>query len=520
MTYRILSKAFLVSSILGASSLSVIAQGAAPSAIPATEAKPTVAPHDHKATAKNCPGCDVKKLKHDVAELARKLNELQAKEDQEVKALKEELAKNTAVDKKQLNTGNPNVQLTLSGWVNRAMGLYDTGHNKEIAHVDNNGQSTRTTLSGSSTLNDRYKAGFNLEFEYISANSKTTDIKTGYADMSFKKRIIEVFMKTWLGDVYMGHGPMTCNRAALSDLTGINAIFEGNAFSDIAGGMRFATGRGALTTTAGASDRTLQIQSVYNEILASKRYDRVSYITPKFAGFTLGLTHARRDRSDFTLRYSGELSGTKIVAALAWFHDAYPQTNTFESSTTTLGAANPSAADNKVRKLDQYGGSFAVLFPVGISFNLAYAEQHYKTVVGYSGRSKGKTWGGKLGYQHEFFSIGKTCLAVGYGESKSVMANAPYTNGTVDATSPTQRYAGDNSAKTKVYGFYLNQQVDKLGSEIYLAYQLHKLSIRNGVTVGATSGQISVNNATTATSTTDLPTKKISVIMLGMRLKF
>ena len=67
------------------------------------------------------------------------------------------------------------------------------------------------------------------------------------------------------------------------------------------------------------------------------------------------------------------------------------------------------------------------------------------------------------------------------------MANAP----AVGATTAAQRYGGDNSAKAKIWGAYLVQNIDKWGAEVYLAWQTHKLSIRSGMTTD-------VNNASYA----------------------
>ncbi len=451
-----------------------------------------------------------------INEIERELNEL--------KKEKSKTEKNTP-QPKLLSTSNDNVKVTLSGWINRAAAYYDNGFNSELKHVDVNAQSSRTTLNGEGKFNDHYKAGFTLQLEYISDSSKFVDIGNGDGSSRFgsqafsiNKRIIEAYMDTWLGRLAFGQGELATNKLVDLDLSGTNMVSEGIELESLAGGIRFATSRGGYTTPAGASAniRFLRVQDAYNEILGVKRFNRVRYDTPKWYGFVLSATHGVRDRSDFALKYAGEFNKTKLVAGIGWFHDPFPGINTF-ASPQDGGAVS---ATTYLKSVDQFGGSFSTLFPIGISVGAGYAFQKYKEGIGYEGRKNGHTWGLKLGYQHTYFNAGQTAFAVTYGESYRVMANAP----AAGATTAAQRYGGDNSAKAKIWGAYLVQNIDKWGAEVYLAWQTHKLSIRSGMTTTAVAGtnnyNVTVNTLESAAATSNMAFKSINTIAVGTRIKF
>lgn len=454
-----------------------------------------------------------RKLEAKIEEIVRELNELK-----KAKAEKE------SANSKTLSVGNDRAKISLSGWINRAAAYYNNGYNSELKHVDTNAQSSRTTLAGEGKFNDLYKAGFILQLEYISESSKAVDIgnasgasKFGAQAFSINKRIIEAYTDTPFGRLSLGQGESATNKLMDLDLSGTNVVEDGLELSTPAGGVRFATARGGYTqpnnTAVSANVRFLRVQDVYNEILGVKRYDRIRYDTPQWKGFILSAAHGVRDRSDFTLKYAGEFNKTKIIAGMGWFHDAFPGINTYASPQdggTTVGSY--------LRSVNQYGGSFSMLFPIGISIGGGYACQQYKEVRGLEGRKNGRTWGIKLGYQRSFFEIGKTAFSIAYGESYRVMANAP----AVGATTSEQRYGGDNSAKARVWGTYLVQNIDRWGAEVYLAWQTHKLSIHNGIStaVSGTNYNITTNTLASAAATRDMPLKSISSVLMGTRIKF
>lgn len=448
--------------------------------------------------------------------------------EQELKKLKKTKAnpEKDSPQPKLLSTSNDNVKVTLSGWINRAAAYYDNGFNSELKHVDVNAQSSRTTLNGEGKFNDYYKAGFTLQLEYISDSSKSVDIGNGDGSSRFgsqafsiNKRIIEAYMDTWLGRLVLGQGELATNKLVDLDLSGTNMIAEGIELESLAGGIRFATSRGGYTTLpGGATSRFLRVQDVYNEILGAKRFNRIRYDTPKWYGFVLSATHGVRDRTDFALKYAGEFNKTKLVAGIGWFHDPFPGINTFASPQDGATTISPTTY---LKSVDQFGGSFSTLFPIGISVGAGYAFQKYKEAIGYEGRQNGRTWGVKLGYQHTYFNVGQTAFAVTYGESYRVMANAP----AVGATTAVQRYGGDNSAKAKIWGAYLVQNIDKWGAEVYLAWQTHKLSIRSGMTAAvsganANNYNVTINTLPSAAATSNMAFKSINTIAVGTRIKF
>ncbi len=139
--------------------------------------------------------------------------------------------------------GGDKVKLAIYGHVNRAVALYDNGHEREIKHVDNNSSSSRLRFNGEGKLNESFKAGGTIEYEIISENSASVDIKqnqSSASSSSFRDRIIEGYFDTKWGKLSLGQGETASHRIAHSDLTGTGVIQEGIELDTQAGGVRFA----------------------------------------------------------------------------------------------------------------------------------------------------------------------------------------------------------------------------------------------------------------------------------------
>ena len=155
------------------------------------------------------------------------------------------------------------------------------------------------------------------------------------------------------------------------------------------------------------------------------RDDRLRYDTPSFRGFKGSVSAIDGGRWDLAGRFSGKVADTKVAAAVAY-----------------------ADADSR-GKFEQLNGSISVLTPLGISLTGAAGTRDTE------GRDEDALfWYAKLGYTFKAFEFGSTSVAVDYTEADDVEAD------------------GDEFTS---YGVFLVQNLDKVGTELYLGIRNHEL---------------------------------------------
>gem|GEM_PF-1729204 len=434
----------------------------------------------------------ISELKAQVEALTTQLNQIQAASAERAKS-----------DGPKVYSGNDKLKLKLSGQVNRAMAYYDNGHNSQYKHVDNNASDTRLNFTAEGKLNDNLTMGGVIEVEIPSENSNTVGIGNGSATsntVSLTERKMEVFAKSKYGNVWVGQGETASHRVSDTDLTGTNAAQEGGELESMAGGVQFwnnttnavDTYSGNSTAALGTATALTSTVGSYWQEMGSRRVDRVRYDTPTWYGFTVSASHATRDLTDYGLRYEGEFNKVKLVGAIGYAHNPF-NNGSIKAHGTAWGLSNVSR--------DEYGGSLFALFPIGISIGGGYTGMNFDQ----ANRDNGKLWHLKGGYQKNFFGIGNTCFAISYGQAKAMRAAFNTVAGGVITTTSGQ-VKTQNSEDMRIWGLYLNQQVEKLAADIYLAYQHHKLD------------RDLYNAAGTTLVTQDI--KPTNAVLLGARVKF
>ncbi len=224
------------------------------------------------------------------------------------------------------------------------------------------------------------------------------------------------------GTFSAGQGSMATDGAAEVDLSGTSLVTYVSV-PDTAGGFEFRTAAGAL------SGRT--ISGSFGDFDGG-RLGRVRYDTPSFAGFTLSAswgTDILSSGSDLeataiALRYAGEHGDFKVSGALG-YTDVKP---------------GGGRAD-----YDDTIGSISVLHASGVSLTLASGDRSTTGDYAYA----------KLGYQGNWFPVGKTALSVDYyqGDDRTV--------------------AGSESV---AMGFGALQSFDKVNIDAYLGYRTYELT--------------------------------------------
>jgi len=223
------------------------------------------------------------------------------------------------------------------------------------------------------------------------------------------------------GTFSVGQGSMATDGAAESDLSGTTLVTY-SSIPDTAGAFRFRTSAGALST------RT--VAGAFGDFDGG-RLGRVRYDSPEFNGFTVSAAFGEQilaqnvdfESRDIALRYANEVGDFRLKGAIGY-------------AKIELAAG--------VEREDTIG-SFSALHSSGFNVTVATGKRTSAGSYGY----------GKLGYQAQWFGVGKTAFSIDYYRGS-------------DRTS-----AGSKSTS---YGIGAVQKFDKARVEAYLGYRTYELS--------------------------------------------
>ena len=315
-----------------------------------------------------------------------------------------------------VKSGNKNVNLSLSGQVNRGVLYADDGDDSEIYHVDNDNSSTRIRLIGEASPNEAFTIGSQIEVQFESnstASINQNEQSTG--PNKFTERKLEFYLDSpKFGKLWIGQGDTASNNASEVDLSGTTVIgYSGVA--DLAGGILFRDkNSGQLKEST--------IGSTFSNLDGLSRDDRVRYDTPSFNGFKFSTSATSDSRWDAALRYAGKFGPAKASAALAY-------------------SEPKDGRDNRV------SGSFSILFDNGINFTLAAGQDDRDD-------RDPEFWYANVGYQTDLFSIGTTAFTLDYYSGEDIETR------------------GDES---DAYGLFAVQNLAKYNTQFYLGVRNYEL---------------------------------------------
>ena len=389
-------------------------------------------------------------LKRQVESLLNRIVELEARQAETAKNAEE--ARKAAerlplmAPQRAVTSGKDRIKLTVSGQVNRAVSFVDAGQESQVLNVDNDNSSTRVRWVGTGRLNDDITAGALVEVQFESNSSAVADVDQDgeLGPNNFSERHLTFWLDSErFGRIWAGQGDTASNGTSEVDLSG-TAVVAYSGIADSAGGVSFfnsATGARIVGTTIGAT---------WNQFDGLSRRDRVRYDTPKFHGLQASSSFSQGDMWDVALRYSADFEAidTKVAAAIAY-------------------------ADTAQRfDFEQVNGSFSALHDSGVNLTVAAGG---RDLDARDGEDDPMSWYVKLGYQRQFFDLGKTALAVDFGAADDV------------------QLVGD---EFETWGLAGVQNFDRIATELYLLYRNHDLD------------------------RPETPTDDIDVVFAGGRVKF
>ena len=282
-------------------------------------------------------------LKAQIQEMSKRLQELESKQEQ-----LEQKTDETRVDSRTVISGKQGVKLTVSGQVNRGVLYADNGDSSDIFHVDNDNSSTRVRFVGTGGLTEDITVGARIEVQFESNSTATIriDQDSSAGPNNFTERKLELYVDSnRFGRLWVGQGDTASNGTSEVDLSGTNVVAY-SGIADMAGGIAF-------------SDNNVlgpRIGQTFSNMDGLSRDDRIRYDTPSFSGFKGSVSAVEGGAADAAIRFAGEFSNTKVVAAGAWAN------------------ANSKDANNYI----QYNGSVSVLTPIGISVTAAAGPAQWR----------------------------------------------------------------------------------------------------------------------------------------------
>ncbi|WP_300455115.1 porin [Desulfobacula sp.] len=354
--------------------------------------------------------------------LQKQVNEIRTTSEETQKAVQ-----SADTSKGLIKSGNKNTSVTLYGQVNRGVLISDDGDNTDIYQVDNDNSSTRIGIKGSANASEALEIGTKIEVQFES--NSTADVnqnnQRGASNNNFTKRHLDLYLSsTPYGKLSIGFGSTASDGTSETDFSGTTVVgYSGVA--DMAGGQLFYDNNTtALSTT--------KIGNAFSNMDGLGRDERIRYDTPSFNGFSAATSYIADGGGDVAIKYNTKLDRFKVGASAAY--------------------ADPASTSAKTDY--QISSSFSALHDSGISLTLSGGQRKYKTDTD----GDGLFFYSKLGYQADFFSIGKTAFSVDYGFFDDIAMN-------------------NDEAST--FGAQFVQNITAWGTEYYLGYRLHKLDRDN-----------------------------------------
>ena len=331
-------------------------------------------------------------------------------------------AKETAIPK--LRSGNDEAYVEFYGQINKGILVFDDGESTlGYGPVDNGNSSSRIGIRLYGVVGPGWSAGGNVEWEWNPYSTTNVD-QLNRDDYDWETNLLRkaegyVTSET-LGKLWLGQGSMASDASAEVDLSGTTVVGY-SLISDMAGGPFLRTDDGDLSG--------VRVKDAFTNFDGLGRKFRIRYDTPSYAGFSLAASVGKQmvpERVDDTVwdiaaRYDNTIDDFKISGAIAYSEPSVDQ--------------------------QLFDGSISILHnPSGISLTVAAAYSDEAINDGRYGYVK-------LGYQADFFEVGKTAMSVDAYYGEDIAANGS------DSTS---------------FGAQLVQNLDYWQTELYLGVRSHQ----------------------------------------------
>lgn len=373
--------------------------------------------------------------------------------------------------------GNRKVSLTISGWVNTAVMIWDDGVDSDAYVVSDNGNtlSSRFTFAGNAKINHDWSAGYNITIEVLqddvflgqvvdAIGAPNTAAQNFVDDNGGAPTILYSYMyvkSERLGTVSWGRQSQATDNIIIVDhsgtlFSGNPVVFRGNSFN-IRGTNALWSDVLACSGLNGAGigvDCTGEPANV------------LKYESPALAGFTLAASWGEDDFWDVGLKYAGEFGDIKVAAAIG-----YSETDDqglFPGHSSAFGEAQILSI-----------GASLMHVPTGLFISGAYENQDSPTLV----KGESDSYYVKAGIKQKWNSLGATAI---YGEWAEYNDTANVVGVCGSGASPciaAQQFAAGTDTETTRYGVGLHQWIDAASMQLYAKWD-HLEAEVNGADFG------------------------------------
>ena len=336
-----------------------------------------------------------------------------------------------------VSNGNK-VNVTLGGYVDRAVLWADDGKSSRAFVVDNENLSSRFFIAGEGKVNERLTTGMYMEFNFSDNSSSTVTLDDANAGnggvggsnvgaTTFAQRHMDAYIKDAVfGKLSIGQGGSASDGVSEVDKSG-TGIVAYSGIADMAASIKYRTAAGGYGPGIGATSSNMDGLGLT---------DRVRYDTPSIGGFGLATSYVSGGAADVSANFSGKFASVDIGAALGYW-------NSSGTSTSDEGGI---------------AGSVSMKHDSGISLTLAGGKLMQKAVT-----RDDPTYGyGKLAYTVGLNSFGDTSFGVDYGIYNDV---------------------AQNRDEMTTFGVQIVQELSETGTSLYIGYRNHALD-RPGTSAG------------------------------------
>ena len=345
------------------------------------------------------------------------------------------------------------LNLKISGQINKTLGIIDNGDNDAWGVFDNSNSGSRFRFTGSQDVGGGAKMGGVWEWQWqnSSTSSATFNSAGEFTEIDAsgpQDRKTELYYAAGWGKLSLGKGDGAANGTAEVDLSGTSAIDYVGGNQCIIGSITYGTGS---STSAGPT-----VKSTYSDFDGESRNTRVRYDTPKMGWGGIAVSLGNQGLVELAYRGSWGIGNGKLAVA-AGATDTGDRTNGGVSGTVITSSAN--------RERNMVSASY--LMGMGLNFTLSYSTNEPEQTLGSTVTPAKQS----LTYFKVGWKKGKHAFSLSLGEAENqgtvTGANASSTTLAYNfkAAKFAEMYAGyrvsdsDQTALSKVTAIHLGSRI-------------------------------------------------------------
>lgn len=389
-----------------------------------------------------------------------------------------------------VKTGNRKISMKISGWVNagvvwwsdgfkshdeRDPALFDSNTNLYV--VNNSTSQTRVNITGEGKIRDGLTAGYSMSIRpWGDKLDSVSQIDHNPNRDSISVRDTYVFLDSKsFGKLQLGLQDSAADGAWYQDLGGSSTWISNMNPGGWNGSFYLRDDAGHLANVTWGD---------LNQELSDGQVPRLAYFSREVAGFQLAASVGGDDTHAVAVYYSGSHDSWNLKAGIGY--DVSHRSDAIDSQSVGTGLTDATHAN--LQQLAMSGSLYESRS--GLYGTLGWSRA-YSAI---DGRGPATNWYGKAGWRRNVSGMGETNLYGEYDRSIDVLAN---------------------NTQAHVWGAGVVQDIDAIGSSMYLGYRHSELDTAlTGGSLVLTPGQIVADAAGL------VPKQHFDAVLAGMVLQF